>query len=353
MIDETKAVTTITTEKSLDQLRAEVQNLNQFYTGIMQKGTDYDTIPGTPKPTLLKSGAEMLRMRFGFNPEFKISKGLTDIQKGFIEYDVTCSLLRDGTLFAEGVGNANSLESKWRYRWVWPTDLPKDFDKTKAYETYGATRKTKQGGTQYRIDNENPQDQANTILKIAKKRAFVDAILTATGASRIFTQDVEDMGILSTADSTDAMVESLEDGVNPAAKSPADGMCPEHNTAWVDGKFGLYHWTEEIKNGKKVSCSKAKVDKKLADKSEAMPNATQKEVEPQPEALQSQPGGFKERLNIGMKLLGWKNSDLFEHCNSVLHFGLEDLQDLPMLSNENKDTLLKSLSELVDLKDNG
>lgn len=33
----------------------------------------------------------------------------------------------------------------------------------------------------------------NTVLKMAKKRAHVDAILTATAASDIFTQDVEDM----------------------------------------------------------------------------------------------------------------------------------------------------------------
>ena len=33
----------------------------------------------------------------------------------------------------------------------------------------------------------------NTVLKIAKKRAFVDAVLTATHASHIFTQDMEDI----------------------------------------------------------------------------------------------------------------------------------------------------------------
>lgn len=35
----------------------------------------------------------------------------------------------------------------------------------------------------------------NTIQKMAQKRAFVGAILMATGASEFFTQDVEDMGI--------------------------------------------------------------------------------------------------------------------------------------------------------------
>jgi len=34
---------------------------------------------------------------------------------------------------------------------------------------------------------------ANTILKMAKKRAQVDAVITATAASDIFTQDIEDL----------------------------------------------------------------------------------------------------------------------------------------------------------------
>ena len=35
----------------------------------------------------------------------------------------------------------------------------------------------------------------NTIMKIAQKRAFVGAMLLATGASEFFTQDIEDMDI--------------------------------------------------------------------------------------------------------------------------------------------------------------
>jgi hypothetical protein len=38
-----------------------------------------------------------------------------------------------------------------------------------------------------------PYDFYNTALKIGKKRAMVDAVLTVTGASEIFTQDAEDL----------------------------------------------------------------------------------------------------------------------------------------------------------------
>ncbi len=46
-----------------------------------------------------------------------------------------------------------------------------------------------------RKENPDIADTYNTVLKMAKKRAFVDASLTATAASDIFTQDVEDMDI--------------------------------------------------------------------------------------------------------------------------------------------------------------
>jgi hypothetical protein len=44
-----------------------------------------------------------------------------------------------------------------------------------------------------KVEHDNPADYYNTVLKMAKKRAHVDAILTATAASDIFTQDIEDM----------------------------------------------------------------------------------------------------------------------------------------------------------------
>ena len=59
-------------------------------------------------------------------------------------------------------------------------------------------RSTAIAGTGYgqdrqRVEYDNPADYYNTALKMAKKRAHVDAILTATAASDCFTQDVEDM----------------------------------------------------------------------------------------------------------------------------------------------------------------
>ena len=66
---------------------------------------------------------------------------------------------------AYGVGAANSKEPKYRYR--------KQYDDDK--ET--------------RIENPDPSGEQNTLFKMASKRAFIDGVLKATGASRMFEAD--------------------------------------------------------------------------------------------------------------------------------------------------------------------
>jgi hypothetical protein len=47
----------------------------------------------------------------------------------------------------------------------------------------------------YRLPNPDVMGLKNTVMKMAQKRAFVGAMLLATGASEFFTQDIEDMEI--------------------------------------------------------------------------------------------------------------------------------------------------------------
>jgi len=178
---------------SYDELKAQVQKLDQFYRGLMTKGTDYGEVPGTTRPTLLKSGAELLRAWAGLIPSFEVNSLGTEFERGIFNYQIKCALSKNGTLVGEGLGSCNSLESKYRYRWVNERNLPAGLDQSTLVSKENTNRQTGGKWRSYRIENDTPHDLANTILKMAKKRAFVDAILTVTGASRIFTQDVEDM----------------------------------------------------------------------------------------------------------------------------------------------------------------
>ncbi|NSW91464.1 MAG: hypothetical protein HPY74_12460 [Firmicutes bacterium] len=149
------------------------ETFNKLFNNLLQQGIDFDRIPGTDKPTLLKPGADLLCQVFHFaSGEPKIISSIEDFEKGILSYTVSIPIIhRDSkTLVSVGIGSANSYEVKYKYRYVDSDD-----------------------GEKVRIINPDPADQQNTLVKMAAKRAYIDGVLKATGASRMFTQDIEDM----------------------------------------------------------------------------------------------------------------------------------------------------------------
>lgn len=135
-----------------------MDKIHAFQTVIQQAvkpGHDIGIIPGTNKPTLLKPGAEKIVMMMGLSSRYEIMQAVEDYDKGFFAYNIRCVLSRHDMDICEGVGNCNSRESKYV--------------------------------------KSDPYSIANTILKMAKKRAYVDAALSVASLSDIFTQDIEDM----------------------------------------------------------------------------------------------------------------------------------------------------------------
>ncbi len=174
---------------SIEDLAIRAKDLDKFFRDLMQEGTDYGIIPGTPRPSLWKPGAELLRLWAGLAPSFTNDDSRSDRKSGFIHWLCSCQLLnRSGEVVGELSGSCNSHEAKYRWRWVWPRELPQGIDKG----TLVSKVVDKQGSVKYRLENDNPADLDNTILKMAQKRAFVGGILMVTGASRIFTQTIEE-----------------------------------------------------------------------------------------------------------------------------------------------------------------
>ena len=134
-----------------------LQQLQQFVSECMKPGVDYGIVPGMNKPTLLKPGAEKLCEIFGFAKGVEIIHQTEDFDRPLFAYTVKVRLVSKNAGFteAEGVGAANSREKK--------------FAKQDAFTIQ------------------------NTLLKMAKKRALVDAVLSATRSSGLFTQDIEDL----------------------------------------------------------------------------------------------------------------------------------------------------------------
>ena len=171
---------------SIASTMAKIQQMQNVVQKTLKKGHDFGEVPGTSKPTLLKPGGEKICMLFGLNPEYEFLKTTEDYDKEFFSYNIRCTLFRNGQPVAQGVGSCNSKEKKYRYINV--DKIPEN------YVGQSEEFTDKYGRVKYKINNPDICSLVNTILKMAKKRAFIDAVLQVASLSEVFTQDIEDMG---------------------------------------------------------------------------------------------------------------------------------------------------------------
>jgi|GEM_PF-3183271 hypothetical protein len=169
---------------------------------VLEDGVDYGEIPGTEgKKALFKAGAERLAFSVGASLELEVLEREIDhdrevpwtktkwtgpkgnrkaieshgLARGLYRYVVKCRLVRreDGAVLGEGIGSCSTMESKY-------------------------------------IDR--PRDTENTVLKMAKKRASVDAVLSTLALTGRFAPDEpEDDGT-----DDDGVVEDPTDGLTLA-----------------------------------------------------------------------------------------------------------------------------------------
>ncbi len=162
---------------SLENIIEAQGEVKRVVAKALKKGKDYGRVPCTDRDVLFKPGAERIAICFGARYEIvsidaevdhnfenevvetkwddrarrKVPVGSKKV-RGLYRYTVRVKVItRDGTVLGDGLGVCSSLESKYCSR---------------------------------------PHDVENTVVKMAKKRAVVDACLTAFGLSEMFTQDV-------------------------------------------------------------------------------------------------------------------------------------------------------------------
>ena len=107
-------------------------------------------------PAFLSPVLKSLSDVYGFSKQLEVINRVEDWTNGIFHYEVKAILISKSTgqIESEGIGSCNNKERKYK--------------------------------------NSDPFTIVNTILKMAKKRAFIDAVLSATRSSAFFTQDIED-----------------------------------------------------------------------------------------------------------------------------------------------------------------
>lgn len=183
-----------------------------------EDGGDYGIIPGTKKKTLLKSGAEKLCEVYGLYDDYLIESKVEDFNSGLFYYQIKCILKsrRDNSPFGTGLGSCSSYESKYRWRDSQrkcpicgaPAIIKGKTEYVKkdgsgywlCFAKKGGCGKTFKQGYQDieaqilgRIENPDIVDIANTVLKMGKKRAKIDAVISVTRSSGIFSQDLDEL----------------------------------------------------------------------------------------------------------------------------------------------------------------
>lgn len=196
-------------ELSVEEVVAQKDKIVEVMRQVMTDGVHYGLIPGIDKPTLLKPGAEAINVALRLAPHYeseKIFEGahLTVVTRCVLKHIPTDLIV--GT----GEGMCSTRESKYAHRQQ-KRECPECGMETiiKGKEEFGGGYVCwkRQGGcgakffdddariTEQSIGQvENPDlpDSWNTVLKMSDKRALIAAVLNATAASDVFTQDLEE-----------------------------------------------------------------------------------------------------------------------------------------------------------------
>jgi hypothetical protein len=204
---------------NVQDVKERVDAIRALMKTVMVEGKDghYGKIPGCgDKPALFKSGAEKLGVLFMLTAEFKVDvRMLADGRHR--EFTVTCLLYSNidadtRVLRGQGIGIGSTRESKYLYTWEpirkWVVASPLE-----------PGERQRNGMVEVKAEKADPADYLNTVVKMAKKRAFVDAMLTTTSASDIFTQDIDEK-LGETADAT------TQDATATPAPEPAKATPP-------------------------------------------------------------------------------------------------------------------------------
>lgn len=188
----------------VQEIKMQISAINDIMKRVMVEDVHYGKVPGCgDKPTLLKPGAEILSLSFRL--DLQTVTETIEHAMGHKEYvSVTTAYSKaTGKRLGNGQGCATTLESKWKYRSEnTGGEVPKEYWKTRDAELIGgshySTKKITKNNKStwfimHKVEHDNPADYYNTCLKMSEKRSRVACALNVTGASHLFTQDVEDM----------------------------------------------------------------------------------------------------------------------------------------------------------------
>jgi len=246
---------------TITELKDQVNLIQQVMKEVMKEGEHFGVIPGCgDKPALLKSGAEKLIFTFRLVPD--PIEEILELPNDHREYRYKIKMYtKHGVYLGAGVGSCSTMEGKYRFRkadLACPECGQTSIIRGKSEFGGGWLCYVKKGGcgkkwtdadnpfrniVTDRIEHDNPADYYNTCQKMAKKRALVDACLTVTAASDIFTQDIEEMA-------ADGLVGGQKAETKQKAQPQRKSEVPQDENPFAGDNNGLTVKDVTVKKGK-------------------------------------------------------------------------------------------------------
>lgn len=184
-----RAMVQDTGRMSVSDVIRHVQQVQEVMQAVMKRDLHYGNVPGTDKPMLYKQGAEKLCLAFRIGDEYRIEDLSTP---EIARYRVTCIGVHQptGMVLGQGIGECSSAEEKYRWR---KAVCKEEFEATPV--NLRRVKYGKKSGGFYTVEQVRTEaaDVANTVLKMAAKRAKVAMTLNVTAAGDMFGQDLEDL----------------------------------------------------------------------------------------------------------------------------------------------------------------
>lgn len=213
---------------AVSDIISHVAMVQEVMRAVMKEGVHYGIIPGTgDKPTLYKQGAEVLCMAFRVADVYQVEDLST---ADMVRYRVTCigNHQLSGTVLGSGMGEASSNEEKYKWRKAYEPEFNETPANLRRKKT-GYNKQKRENYTVFQVRTE-PADLANTVLKMANKRAKVAMTINVTACGDMFNQDLEDMD--------DALRDHLARHEGDAPAQPEQPAAPP---VWPD-----YIFTEKL-----------------------------------------------------------------------------------------------------------
>lgn len=248
-----------------EAVEKQVKLINDLQKLVMKEGIHYGTIQGTKTPTLYKAGSEKLCLCFRLAPRYKIET--IDLEGGHREIRVITSLTHiiTGAFCGEGVGACSTMEPKYRYRnkaLKCPACGQETIFTAKENPEFFCWKKKGGCGVKFdildpkivdqkigKVENPDPAELWNTVLKMAKKRSLSDAVLTSTAASDMYLQDRDEDADPAAGSRPEPVARTTKAAQKPPIQTKSASAKEKFDTLWEKAiKSGKVDLQEEVGN---------------------------------------------------------------------------------------------------------